>query len=56
MIPITVKYHQIVSHLVEKCFVLKKLILKLALNKKIELDQDDVAQKNHVALMIHLNG
>ncbi|TYK25808.1 ty3-gypsy retrotransposon protein [Cucumis melo var. makuwa] len=42
-------YHRIVNHLVEKCFVLKELILKLALNKKIELDLDDVAQTNHVA-------
>ncbi|TYK15327.1 ty3-gypsy retrotransposon protein [Cucumis melo var. makuwa] len=38
------KYHQIISHPVEKCFVLKELILK------IELDIDEVAQTNHVAI------
>ena len=48
-------YHQDISHPVEKCFVLKELILKLALNKKIELDLDDVAQTNHTAVIIHSN-
>ena len=37
------KYHRVISHPVEKCFVLKELILKLAIDKKIELDLDDVA-------------
>ena len=37
------KYHRVVSHPIEKCFVLKELILKLALDKNIELDLDDVA-------------
>ena len=46
------KYHWVVSHPVEKYFVLKELILKLALDKKIELDLDDVAQTNHVAIII----
>ncbi|KAA0061878.1 ty3-gypsy retrotransposon protein [Cucumis melo var. makuwa] len=36
------KYHRVISHPVEKCFVLKELILKLALDKKIELELDDV--------------
>ncbi|KAA0032650.1 retrotransposon gag protein [Cucumis melo var. makuwa] len=35
------KYHRVISHPVEKCFVLKELILKLAREKKIELDRDD---------------
>ena len=43
------KYHRVISHPVDKCFVLKELIMKLALNKKIELDLDDVAQTNHVS-------
>ncbi|KAA0041771.1 retrotransposon gag protein [Cucumis melo var. makuwa] len=44
------KYHRVISHLVEKCFVLKELILKLARENKIELDIDEVAQTNHVAV------
>ncbi|KAA0038071.1 ty3-gypsy retrotransposon protein [Cucumis melo var. makuwa] len=45
------KYHQVISHLVEKCFVLKELILRLAREKKIELDLEEVAQTNHAAAM-----
>ncbi|KAA0067382.1 ty3-gypsy retrotransposon protein [Cucumis melo var. makuwa] len=41
--PNNCKYHRIISHPVEKCFVLKELILKLAREKKIELDIDEVA-------------
>ncbi|TYK20938.1 retrotransposon gag protein [Cucumis melo var. makuwa] len=44
------KYHRIISHPVKKCFVLKELILKLARENKIELDIDEVAQTNHVAV------
>jgi len=44
------KYHRVISHPVEKCFVLKELILKLARENKIELDIDEVAQTNHVAV------
>ncbi|KAA0033157.1 ty3-gypsy retrotransposon protein [Cucumis melo var. makuwa] len=43
------KYHRVISHPVEKCFVLKELILKLARENKIELNIDKVAQTNHVA-------
>ena len=43
------KYHRVISHPIEKCFVLKELILKLAREKKIELD-NEVAQTNHVAV------
>ena len=46
------KYHQIISHPVEKCFVLKELILKLAREKKIKLDINEVAQTNSVAVEI----
>ncbi|KAA0051326.1 ty3-gypsy retrotransposon protein [Cucumis melo var. makuwa] len=38
------------SHPVEKFFVLKELILKLARENKIEMDIDEVAQTNHVAV------
>ncbi|KAA0065362.1 retrotransposon gag protein [Cucumis melo var. makuwa] len=44
------KYDRVISHPIEKCFVLKELILKLARENKIELDIDEVAQKNHVAV------
>ncbi|KAA0049826.1 retrotransposon gag protein [Cucumis melo var. makuwa] len=44
------KYHRVISHPLEKCFVLKELIIKLAREKKIELDIDEVAQANHVAI------
>ncbi|KAA0059012.1 retrotransposon gag protein [Cucumis melo var. makuwa] len=46
------KYHRVIGHLVEKCFVLKELILRLARKKKIELDLEEVAQTNHVAVTI----
>ncbi|KAA0025983.1 retrotransposon gag protein [Cucumis melo var. makuwa] len=44
------KYHQVISQPAEKYFVLKELILKLARENKIELDIDEVAQTNHVAV------
>ncbi|KAA0056790.1 ty3-gypsy retrotransposon protein [Cucumis melo var. makuwa] len=46
------KYHRVISHPVEKCFVLKELILRLAREKKIELDLEEVAQTNHAAVTI----
>ncbi|TYK26476.1 retrotransposon gag protein [Cucumis melo var. makuwa] len=44
------KYHRVISHPIEKCVVLKELILKLAREKKIEMDIDEVAQTNHVVV------
>ena len=38
------KYHCIISHPIQKCFVLKELIIKLAKERKIDLDFNDVAQ------------
>ncbi|TYK24843.1 ty3-gypsy retrotransposon protein [Cucumis melo var. makuwa] len=35
------KYQRAISHLIEKCFVLKELILRLAREKKIELDLEE---------------
>ncbi|KAA0053336.1 retrotransposon gag protein [Cucumis melo var. makuwa] len=46
------KYHQVISHPVEKCFVLKEPILRLAHEKKIELDLEEVAQTNHATITI----
>ena len=37
-------------------FVLNELIMKLALDKRIELDIDDVTQTNHATLTIHVDG
>ncbi|KAA0063891.1 ty3-gypsy retrotransposon protein [Cucumis melo var. makuwa] len=48
--PNNCKYHRVISYPVEMCFMLKELILKLARENKIELDIDEVAQKNHVAI------
>lgn len=44
------RYHQVISHPVEKCIILKELIFKLAKEGKIELDLDEIAQLNHVAI------
>ncbi|XP_038876523.1 uncharacterized protein LOC120068954 [Benincasa hispida] len=46
------KYHRVISRLVEKCFILKELILKLARERKIELDLDEVVQTNHAAMTV----
>ncbi|KAA0042067.1 retrotransposon gag protein [Cucumis melo var. makuwa] len=46
------KYHRVISHPVEKCFVLKELILRLAREKKVELNLEEVAQTNHAAVTI----
>ncbi|KAA0067522.1 ty3-gypsy retrotransposon protein [Cucumis melo var. makuwa] len=35
------KYHRVIGHQVEKCFVLKELILRLARKKKIVLDLEE---------------
>ena len=40
------KYHRIISHPIQKCFVLKELIMKLAKERKIDLDFNDVDQSN----------
>ncbi|KAA0042375.1 retrotransposon gag protein [Cucumis melo var. makuwa] len=48
------KHHRVISYLVEKCLVLKELILRLARKKKIELDLEKVAQTNHATMMIML--
>ncbi|KAA0060830.1 Retrotransposon gag protein [Cucumis melo var. makuwa] len=50
------KYHRVISHPVEKCFVLKELILRLAREKKIELDLEEVTQTNYATVTIMLEG
>ena len=43
-------YHRIASHPVEKCFILKDLIMKLAKQGRIHLDLDEVVESNHVTV------
>ena len=45
-------YHRVVSHPVEKCFVLKDLILRLAKEGKILLDLDETTKANHVTFAV----
>ena len=45
--PIYYHYHRIVSHPMEKCFILKDLIMKLAKQRRIHLDLDEVVESNH---------
>ncbi|XP_022159413.1 uncharacterized protein LOC111025834 [Momordica charantia] len=48
------KYHRVISHPVEKCFVLKERILNLAREGKIELDFNEIAQSNHAAVTTNI--
>uniref|UniRef100_A0A2N9ERQ0 Uncharacterized protein n=1 Tax=Fagus sylvatica TaxID=28930 RepID=A0A2N9ERQ0_FAGSY len=48
------KYHRVVSHTVEKCFVLKDLILRLAREGKILLDLDEAVGSNHATFTFRL--
>ena len=43
-------YHRIISHPVEKCFILKELIMKLVRQGRIHLDLDEVIESNHAAI------
>ncbi|KAK2970518.1 hypothetical protein RJ640_001723 [Escallonia rubra] len=43
------KYHRILGHKTEKCFILKELIMNLAKKGKIELDIDGVEESNHAS-------
>ena len=45
-------YHRVISHPMEKCFVLKDLILRLAKEGKILLDLDETAKANHATFSI----
>ena len=45
------KYHQVVCHLVEKCFVLKDIIIRLAKEGKILLDMDETAELNYTTFI-----
>ncbi|XP_070665133.1 uncharacterized protein [Malus domestica] len=45
------KFHRFISHLTEKCFVLKELILKLAQQGKIELDLEDTVAAHTTSIV-----
>ncbi|KAA0051630.1 ty3-gypsy retrotransposon protein [Cucumis melo var. makuwa] len=47
------KYHRVISHPVEKCFVLKEHILRLACEKKIELDLEEFETFEPVVVQFH---
>src|SRR6516165_6125698 len=49
------KYHRIVSHPTDKCFVLKELIMRLKSQNKIVLDADNMAEANQVAISTQPN-
>ncbi|KAM2636165.1 hypothetical protein EV1_020830 [Malus domestica] len=44
------KFHRFISHPIEKCFMLKDLIMKLAQKGIIELDLDDVVKSNYTTI------
>lgn len=46
------KYYLIISHSLDKCFVLKELIMKLAGEGKIELDLKEAATVNTISIMV----
>ena len=45
------KYHRLISHPVEKCFVLKDKIMELYNERKVEFD-DEVASSNLASITI----
>ena len=44
------KYHHIIGHQTQKCFVFKEQIMKLAKENKIDLDFDEVIKLNHMTI------
>ena len=44
------KYHRIIGHLIQKCFVFKEQIMKLAKENKIDLNFNEVVESNHVTI------
>ncbi|KAM1790640.1 hypothetical protein ACFX12_034685 [Malus domestica] len=44
------KFHHFISHLTEKCFVLKDLIMQMAHKGIIELDLDDIVKSNYTTI------
>ena len=44
------KYHRIIGHPIQKYFVFKEQIMKLAKENKIDLNFDEVVGSNHVTV------
>ena len=44
------KYHRIIGHPIQKCFVFKEEIMKLAKENKIDLNFNVVVESNHVTI------
>ena len=44
------KYHRIIGHPIQKCFVFKEQIMKLAKENKIYLNFNEVVGSNHVTV------
>ena len=44
------EYHHIIGHPIQKCFVFKEQIMKLAKENKIDLDFNEVVGSNHVTI------
>ena len=44
------KYHRIIGHPIQKCFIFKEQIVKLAKENKIDLDFNEVVRSNHVTV------
>ena len=44
------KYHRIIGHPIQKCFVFKEQIMKLAKENKIDLNFNEVVGSNHVTV------
>ena len=44
------KYHRIIGHPIQKFFVFKEQIMKIAKENKINLDFDEVVGSNHVTI------
>ena len=49
-VPNYCKYHRIIGHPIQKCFVFKEQIMKLAKENKIDLNFDEVVGSNHVTI------
>ena len=43
-------YHRIINHSMEKCFILKYLIMKLVKQRRIHLDLDETIKSNHATV------
>ena len=44
------KYHRVIGHPIQKCFIFKEQIMKLAKENMIDLNFDEVVRSNHVII------